>query len=66
MTDDKPPPARRVEPRNLRRRCSCGCRQRATHVGMQAGRAGVFVVSVYGCQLSVLRWARTTTPRDPR
>lgn len=41
-----------VAPRS-RRRCNCGCRQRATHVGMANGCA-----LVSGCELSIRRWVR--------
>jgi hypothetical protein len=36
-----------------RRRCSCGCKQRQTHVGLGDG-----VALMGGCELSVRRWVR--------
>lgn len=36
-----------------RRRCHCGCKRRATHLGMANG-----VCLMMGCQLSVKRWVR--------
>ena len=35
-----------------RRRCSCGCGQRATHLGMTNG-----VALTAGCEMSMWRWA---------
>lgn len=50
----------KVDPRS-RRRCHCGCKQRATHRGMANG-----VCLMMGCELSVRRWARDGfTPRRP-
>ena len=37
-----------------RRRCHCGCKRRATHVGMANGLA-----LTEGCELAVARWVRT-------
>lgn len=37
-----------------RKRCSCGCNQRATHLGMANG-----VCLFCGCELSVRRWIKT-------
>ena len=34
-----------------RRRCHCGCKQRATHLGMANG-----VALMNGCELSIARW----------
>ena len=34
-----------------RRRCHCGCKQRATHLGMTSGLA-----MTQGCELSIYRW----------
>ena len=42
-----------INPR-FRRRCSCGCKQRATHLGMANG-----ICLVQGCELSIKRWVRT-------
>ena len=36
-----------------RRRCSCGCKTRATHRGMANG-----VCLTSGCELSMRRWVR--------
>lgn len=36
-----------------RRRCMCGCKQRALHLGMANG-----VCLVVGCELSIRRWVR--------
>jgi hypothetical protein len=36
-----------------RRRCSCGCKNRATHLGMANG-----VALTSGCELYVRRWVR--------
>lgn len=36
-----------------RRRCSCGCKNRATHLGMANG-----VCLTTGCELSIRRWVR--------
>ena len=46
----------RVMPQS-RRRCNCGCGQRATHIGRANG-----VGMIVGCELSVRRWARK--PQD--
>lgn len=40
-------------PAKYRRRCSCGCKTRATHVG---GNNAIALTS--GCELSVRRWVR--------
>lgn len=37
-----------------RRRCSCGCKRRATHFGMANG-----ICLTLGCELSIARWVRT-------
>lgn len=37
-----------------RRRCHCGCKRRATHVGMANG-----IALSMGCELAVARWVRT-------
>lgn len=39
------------QPANSRRRCPCGCRKRATHLGMANG-----VGLISGCEPSMLRW----------
>lgn len=44
--------AEQVEPRS-RRRCHCGCKNRATHRGMANG-----VALIAGCDLYVRRWVR--------
>ena len=36
-----------------RRRCHCGCKQRATHLGMANG-----VCLLMGCELSMHRWVK--------
>ena len=36
-----------------RKRCCCGCKQRATHKGMANG-----ICLVSGCELSMRRWVR--------
>lgn len=36
-----------------RRRCSCGCKRRATHLGMANG-----VCLTSGCELSMQRWTK--------
>lgn len=36
-----------------RRRCPCGCQQRATHNGMANG-----VALMHGCELRVRRWVK--------
>lgn len=41
-----------IHPRS-RRRCSCGCGSRATHVGCANGLG-----LTSGCELSMRRWAR--------
>lgn len=40
-------------PSSSRRRCSCGCKKRATHLGMANG-----VALISGCELSVRRWIK--------
>jgi hypothetical protein len=45
--------ARYVKPTASRRRCHCGCKGRATHLGMANG-----VCLANGCELSMRRWAR--------
>lgn len=40
-------------PSRSKQRCSCGCKQRATHMGMANG-----VVLMNGCQLTVKRWVK--------
>lgn len=37
-----------------RRRCYCGCKKRATHIGMANG-----VGLMSGCELSVARWVKS-------
>jgi len=41
-------------PSTSRKKCSCGCGQRATHAGMANGLA-----LMTGCELVVRRWVRT-------
>lgn len=41
-------------PKASRRRCSCGCKQRAAFVGMANG-----VALVSGCELRIRRWVKT-------
>lgn len=36
-----------------RKRCQCGCKQRATHLGMANG-----VCLTSGCELKIRRWVR--------
>ena len=44
-----------------RRKCHCGCGQRATHLGMANGCA-----LTMGCQLAIQRWIKTgSTPAKP-
>lgn len=42
-----------VNPR-ARGRCRCGCRRRATHIGMANG-----VGLAWGCEMSIARWVRS-------
>ena len=44
---------RPVLPRS-RRRCHCGCKARATHLGLANG-----VAMTTGCELSVRRWVKS-------
>ena len=46
---------RYVEPvlSKSRRRCHCGCKRRATHLGMANG-----VCLTIGCELAMARWVR--------
>lgn len=37
-----------------RRRCRCGCKRRATHLGMANG-----IALTSGCELSMTRWVQT-------
>jgi hypothetical protein len=37
-----------------RRRCHCGCGQRATHIGMANG-----IGLTSGCELAIARWVKT-------
>lgn len=48
-----------VQPRS-RRRCGCGCKTRATHLGMANG-----VSLASGCELSMRRWVKLGLA-DPR
>lgn len=41
-------------PKTSRRRCPCGCKQRAAFLGMANG-----VGLVYGCDLRIRRWVKT-------
>lgn len=41
------------EPSTSRRRCRCGCRRRASHLGMANG-----IALAWGCELYVARWVR--------
>ena len=41
-------------PSTSRRRCSCGCKRRATHSGAANG-----ICMVIGCELHVRRWLRS-------
>lgn len=43
-----------------RRRCSCGCKRRATHIGMANG-----VGLVTACELAVRRWVKTGHTKVP-
>lgn len=36
-----------------RKRCSCGCGKRATHIGLANG-----VAMMSGCEMKVRRWAK--------
>ncbi|WP_185751155.1 hypothetical protein [Arthrobacter sp. 31Y] len=40
-------------PKTSRRRCHCGCGNRATHTGLGDG-----IALMMGCELSVRRWVR--------
>jgi len=40
-------------PKSSRRRCACGCEQRATHTGLGDG-----VALMGGCEMYVRRWVR--------
>lgn len=40
-------------PKRSRRHCFCGCKRRATHLGMANG-----VCLLMGCELRVRRWVR--------
>jgi hypothetical protein len=44
--------AQKIGPRS-RRRCHCGCKRRATHLGMANG-----ICLTTGCELSVARWVK--------
>lgn len=44
-----------------RRRCSCGCRRRATLMGMANGLA-----LATGCELAIARWVKTGMLRATR
>lgn len=54
LTD--PRSMRKVDSRS-RRRCWCGCKTRATHIGLANGLA-----MTRGCELFIRRWVRN--PRD--
>lgn len=41
-------------PSTSRRRCSCGCKRRATHYGKANG-----VALGIGCEMSIRRWVKT-------
>ncbi len=43
-----------MAPSSSRRRCHCGCRRRATHVGQANG-----ITMMMGCELSARRWMRS-------
>lgn len=47
-----------TEPRS-RRRCTCGCKRRATHKGMVNG-----VCLRGGCELSIRRWVKNAALRQ--
>ena len=49
--------AQPVSPRS-RRRCHCGCKRRATHMGMANG-----IALTTACDLAVRRWIKTGTTR---
>lgn len=49
-----------VPPRS-RRRCHCGCKSRATHMGMANG-----VALVTACEIGIRRWIRTGLVRVAR
>lgn len=52
--------AQPVDPRS-RQRCRCGCKRRATHLGMANG-----VALASGCELAVARWVKTGSIRATR
>jgi hypothetical protein len=43
-----------------RRRCHCGCKRRATHMGMANG-----VALTTACELAVRRWVKTGHTKAP-
>lgn len=49
---DDPRYMQAVDPKS-RRLCRCGCRKRATHLGMANG-----VALATGCELSIRRWVK--------
>lgn len=50
--------AQPIDPKS-RRRCSCGCKRRATHLGMANG-----ICLISGCELSIARWVRNGGHRE--
>lgn len=44
-------------PPKSRRRCLCGCKRRATHLGMANG-----IGLAFGCEFFVARWVKSPTP----
>lgn len=42
-----------LAPSKSRRRCHCGCRKRATHLGLGDG-----ICLIMGCELYIRRWVR--------
>ena len=54
---------RYLEPANpkSRRQCRCGCKRRASHMGMANG-----VGLVMACELSARRWVKTGHTAPPR
>lgn len=41
-------------PSHSRRRCSCGCKRRASHIGMANG-----VALASACEIAIRRWVKT-------
>lgn len=46
-----------IDPKS-RRRCSCGCNRRSTHLGMANG-----IALMDGCELAIARWVKNPFAR---